>query len=246
MLHFIDRDNPKKLYIQLYEIMKGKIESGEWLVESQIPTEDELCRIYDVSKATVRLAVTDLVRQGYLKRQQGKGTFVCKRVIPEGLSMVTSFREIMLEAGVEFTTKVLAQTVMMPSDDLDIKLDIPDDRHIIYVKRLRLVDNEPVLLQETFIPHSLCPSLLEEDLENNSLHEILENTYGIRLTKVQDYIGIAYMDKKDCGLLELSKGCAALLLEQLFFSGDTQIKYTRSLKHPDRFKFFIELERKTL
>ncbi len=240
----IDRDNPKKLYIQLYEIMKSMIESGQWKVDSQIPTEDELCSIYDVSKATVRLAVADLVRQGYLKRQQGKGTFVCKRVIPEGLSMVTSFRELMLEAGVEFTTRVLAQTIMMPSDDLDIKLDVSDDQHLIYLKRLRLVDDEPVLLQETFIPHALCPGLLDQDLESNSLHEIIENTCGLRITKVQDFIGISQLDRNNCSLLELSVGCVSLLLEQLFFSGDTQIKYTRSFKHPDRFKFFIELERK--
>jgi GntR family transcriptional regulator len=92
----IDRDNPQKLYLQLHTILKGKMERGEWGVESQIPTEEELCRLFDVSKATVRIAVAELVREGYLRRQQGKGTFVCKRVIPEGLSMLTS-QEIMLE-----------------------------------------------------------------------------------------------------------------------------------------------------
>lgn len=243
-MFLIDRDNPKKLYVQLYEIMRDMIESGQWKVDSQIPTEDELCSIYDVSKATVRLAVAEMVRQGYLKRQQGKGTFVCKRVIPEGLSMVTSFRELMLEAGVQFSTKVLALTVMMPSDDLDIKLDMPDDQHIIYLKRLRLVEDEPVLLQESFIPRALCPALLDQDLENNSLHDILENICGLRITKVHDYIGISHLDRNNCSFLELSEGCVSLLLEQLFFSGDSQIMYTRSFKHPNRFKFFIELERK--
>lgn len=242
----INRDDPTKLYMQLYEIMRQRIESGEWAVDSQIPIEQDLCTIYDLSKATVRQAVAELARQGYLKRLQGKGTFVCKRIIPAGLSMVTSFRELMLEAGVKITTKVLALTIMMPSDDLDIKLDIPDDRHIIYLKRLRLVDNEPVLLQETFIPHHICPSLLDDDLENNSLHELLENKYGIRFTKVQDYISLSCPPPSECGLLELKEDCSVLLLEQLVFSGDTQLKYTRSFKRPDRFKFFIELERQSL
>ncbi len=246
MLNTINRDNPTKLYMQLFDIMKQRIESGEWAVDSQIPIEDDLCKIYDLSKATVRLAVAELVRQGYLKRLQGKGTFVCKRIIPEGLSMVTSFRELMLDAGVKITTKVLALTIMMPSDDLDIKLDIPDDRHIIYLKRLRLVDGDPVLLQETFIPHHICPSLLDDDLENNSLHDLLEKKYSIRFTKVQDYISISYPSPADCELLALKKECSVLLLEQLVFSGDTQLKYTRSYKRPDRFKFFIELERQSL
>ena len=139
--------------------------AGSGPVDSQIPTEEELCRLFDVSKATVRIAVAELVREGYLRRQQGKGTFVCKRVIPEGLSMLTSFKEIMLEAGVVFETRVLAQTVMMLTDELELKLDVPEDKHIIYLKRVRLVGEEPVLLQESYLPHAVCPALLAEELE---------------------------------------------------------------------------------
>jgi len=244
MEKLIDRENSQKLYVQLYEILKGKIESGEWAIDSQIPTEDELCKTYEISKATVRLAIAELARQGYLKRQQGKGTFVCKRIIPEGISMLTSFKENMLEAGINFTTKVLAQTVMMPTDDIDLKLDIHDDTHVIYIKRLRLVDNEPVLLQDTYIPHYMCPSLLDEDLENDSLLELLEKKYGIKITKVKDYIGIAYLNAEEGKLLGLPESSDALLLEQLFYSGETQIQYTRSIKRPDRFRFQIEFERK--
>lgn len=240
----IDRENPQKLYLQLYEILRRKIEAGEWPVNSQIPTEDDLCKTYGVSKATVRLAISELVRQGYLRRQQGKGTFVCKRVIQEGLSMLTSFKELMLEAGVSFTTKVLAQTVIMPVEDLDIKLDITEDKHIIYIKRLRLIDNEPILLQETYIPYYICPLLLEEDLESNSLLEILEKKCGMKITSVQDYIGITYLNEEEGRLLGLPEGSAALLLEQFFYSGKNKINYTRSIKRPDRFKLFIELERK--
>jgi GntR family transcriptional regulator len=243
MKAIIDRESHKKLYLQLYEIMKVKMESGEWEVDSQIPTEDDLCRLFDVSKATVRLAVSELSRQGYLKRQQGKGTFVCKRIIPEELSMVTSFRELMLEAGVQFTTKVLAQTVMMPTEDLALNLDVPEDKHLIYIKRLRLVNSEPVLLQETFIPRHICPQLLEENLETTSLQEIIQDHCGIPITRVQDYISIASLTRTECELLGLSSECVALMLEQLLFSRAAQISYTRSLKHPERFKFFIELER---
>ena len=62
---------------------------------------------------------------------------------------------------------------MMPTDDLDIKLNIPENKHVIYIKRLRTVDNEPVLLQEAYIPYHICPPLLNEDVANNSLFDIL-------------------------------------------------------------------------
>ncbi|MBI5665110.1 MAG: GntR family transcriptional regulator [Nitrospirae bacterium] len=241
----IDREKSQKLYVQLFELLKEKIEKGEWAVGTQIPTEEELCKKYEVSKATVRIAILDLVRQGYLTRQQGKGTFVCKRIIPEGLAMSTGFKELMLEAGVNFTTAVLAQTVLMPTDDLDVKLGIAENVHVIYIKRLRSMDNEPVLLQESYIPRHLCTLLLKEDVENNSLFDLLEYKFKIKITRVTDYIEIAYLTKDEGRLLGLKEGSPALLLEQHFYAGESQIMYMRSIKRPERFRFFIELERKT-
>jgi GntR family transcriptional regulator len=241
----INRDKPQKLYIQVFEILKKKIESGEWGVGSQIPIEEDLCKIYEVSKATIRLAVLELVRQGYLVRQQGKGTFVCKRVIPEGLTMSTSFKELMLEAGVAFSTQVLAQTVVMPTDDLDIKLEIQDDKHIIYIKRLRSIDNEPVVLQETYVPYHTCPSLLQEDIADNSILELFEIKYDIPITNVKGYIEVVYTKEDESRLLGLPDNSPALLLEQHFYSGDKQIMYTRSIKRPDRFRLSIEMQKKT-
>jgi GntR family transcriptional regulator len=240
----IDRENPQKLYLQLYGIIKGRIERGEWAVESQIPTEEELCRLFDVSKATVRIAISELVREGYLRRRQGKGTFVCKRVIPEGLSMLTSFKEIMLEAGVVFETRVLAQTVMMLTDDLDLKLDVPDDKHIVYLRRVRFVEGEPILLQDSYLPHAFCPTLLTEELERQSVLEFLEERCGVRVTRVRDYIEVTALSEEEARILGLPAGSPALLLEQYFYAGDAQVMYTRSIQRPERFRFFIELERR--
>jgi DNA-binding GntR family transcriptional regulator len=243
-MELIDRDNHQKLYLQLYEIIKKKIESSEWPVGSQIPTEEEICKIFNVSRATVRTAVMELVREGYLKRQQGKGTFIYKNAVSEGLSMLTDVRELLYEKGLNFNTNVLARTVMMPIDDLDVKLDIPKDKHIIYIKRLRLISNEPTLLQESYIPYHVCPLLLEEDVEHQSLFDIFEKKYGIKVTKVKTNIEITYLKTDEARLIGLPEASAAILLNQLFYSADTLIMYTRSIKRTDRFKLFLELERK--
>jgi len=244
IMELIDREDHQKLYMQLYEILKKKIESNEWPVGSQIPIEEDLCKIFNVSRATVRNAVMELVRQGYLKRQQGKGTFVQRNIVSEGLSMITSFREILFEKGLKFSTKVLARTVMMPIDDMDIKLRVPRDKHIIYIKRLRLIDTAPVLLQESYIPYHICPLLLEEDVETQSLFELLEKKYGIKITRVQNHIEVAYLNADEARLIELPEASVAILLNQYFYSGDTVFMYTRSIKRTDRFKFLMELQRK--
>jgi GntR family transcriptional regulator len=244
-MELIDRDDHQKLYLQLYEILRKKIESSEWAIGSQIPTEEELCKLFNVSRATVRTAVLELVRQGYLKRQQGKGTFIFRNMISEGLTMLTSLRELFFEEDLHFTTNVLARTVMMPVDDMDIRLNIEQDKHIIYIKRMRFIENEPVLLQETYIPYHISPLLLEDDIENNTLFDLFEKKYGIKITKVKNYIEISHLNEDEARLLSLTKGAAAVLLTQYFYSGETLVMYTRSIKRTDRFKFLMELERKS-
>ena len=240
----IDRDDHQKLYLQLYEILKKKIEGGEWPLGAQIPTEEELCKLFNVSRVTVRTAVIELVRQGYLKRQQGKGTFVYRNAVTEGLAMFTNIGEFLYEEDIPYSVKVLARTVMMPIDDLDSKLDISKDKHIIYIKRLRLNETEPVLLQECYVPYHVCPLLLEEDIESQSLFDLLEKKYGIKITKVKTYLEITFLKTDDARLIGLPEESPAILLTQYFYSGATLIMYTRSVKRTDRFKFFMELERK--
>ncbi len=243
-IDLINRNIHGKLYVQLCELLKNRIESGEWLLDTRIPTEEDLCKTYEVSKATVRLAVSELVRQGYLTRQQGKGTFVRNKINSGNVMMSTRSTEFMLEEGVKFSTQVLAQTVMMPVDDISAKLNTPEDEHIIYIKRLCTVDKEPVLLQEAYVPYHVCPYLLAEDITGNSLLDLFEKKFGLPITKLKDFIEVVTCKVVECNLLKLPEGSPALLLDQHFYSGDTQIMYMRSIKRPDRSRFTIEFEKK--
>jgi len=243
-MDLIDREDHQKLYLQLFTILKKKIENKEWSVGSQIPTEDELCKMFNVSRVTVRTAVMELVRLGYLKRQQGKGTFIFKNIFTNGIYMQASLREIFLEDYASLSSRVLAKTVMMPVNDLESKLDISSDQHIIFIKRLWTIQNEPVLLQEAHIPYHISPSLLENDIEQYSLLGLFEKKYGIKITNVKNYIEINYLKHDEARLLNLPEGTPASLLNQHFYSGDTPIMYCNSFNKSDRFKFFINLERK--
>ena len=245
-MKIIDREDHQKLYLQLYEILKKKIESSEWALGSQIPTEEELCRMFGVSRVTVRTAVLELVRHGYLKRQQGKGTYIFKNMASEGLTMLTNLRELLFDESLKFRTDVLARTVMMPVDDLDKKLNISKDKHIIYIKRLRFVEGKPVLLQDSYIPYHICPLLLEESIEEESLFDLFEKKYGIKITEIKNYIDAAYLNAEEARLLELSEGTCTVLLSQHFYSGETLVMHTRSVKQTGSFPFFIELERKNI
>lgn len=242
-MNTINRDKPKKLYVQVFEILKTKIENNEWPVGGQIPVEEELCKTYDVSKATIRLAVLELVRQGYLNRRQGRGTFVSERVVREDLAMSTSFKAIMPENDSGIETRILAQTVMMPVDDLATKLNIPDDKHLIYIKRLSARGDDPVMIQESFIPHSLCPQLLRDEIFGESLTDLLEQKYQIPIAKFVYGFDVVVLSQEESKQLSLPVGAAALLLEHHFFSSSQPIMYMRSVIKPGGIKYSIEFKK---
>jgi len=238
----LDREDHQKLYLQLYEIIKKKIEDNEWPVGSQIPTEEELCKIFNISRSTVRTAISFLARRGYLRSQSGKGTFVSRKFMSYAMTMLTSFREIMLDTGISYLTKVLAQTVMMPIDDLSTKLNISGDKHIIYIKRVTIVDNRPVISQEIYVPFHICRPLLEEDVEGSSFVEIFKKN-EINITQVKNLFDIAHLNAEQATLFDLPEDSPALLLDQYFLSGDTPVMYIRSIKRSDSVKFAFEFER---
>ena len=244
MKESINRDNHQKLYYQLYEIIKKNIEDKEWGVCSQIPTEDELCKMYDVSRATVRSAIAELVRDGYLYRQQGKGTFV-KQLTTDELVMLTSFHELMLEPGVEFSTEILAQTTIMPIGNIGNLLNISPDKHIIYIKRINVVDGKPVIIQEIHIPLHIGPDFLHENMAVNSLFDLFKN-YKIEITRVRNYFGITFLSAEEAQAFNLTEGAPTLLLNQLFFSGETPVMYIRSVKRQDSFGFAIEFKKSSM
>jgi len=244
-MELIDREDHQKLYLQVYEIIKKKIETNEWSVGSQIPTEGDLCKMFNVSRATVRTAVLELARQGYLKRQQGKGTFIKRNLLSEGFLMHMNMKELLVDYDEEPTAEVLVRTVMMPVDDLDIKLNISPDKHIIYIKKLWKIHDEPVILQEIYVPYHTCPLLLEDDIEHQSLFDLFEKNYGIRVTRVKNYFDLAYLDEAQNRIIG-SNGFPAMLLTQEYYSGDTIVAYSVSKKRPNRFQLFIEFERNVL
>jgi DNA-binding GntR family transcriptional regulator len=243
-MELIDRESHNKLYQQLLQIFKKRIEGGEWAVGSQIPTEQELCTMFNVSRSTVRIAVTELVHLGYLKRYQGKGTFVSRKSMHEGLTMQMNYKELLFEETVALEPAVLIRTVMMPVDDLDLILNISSDKHIIYIKKIHSLSTEPVFMQELYIPYHICPHLLEDSVEHCSLSELFESNYGIKITEVKNYIDLTYLKENEAALLRSSEGSVAVLLTQNFYSGETLIMYSRSVKKPNKLNLHIVVERK--
>ncbi|QER42625.1 GntR family transcriptional regulator [Thermodesulfobacterium sp. TA1] len=246
MVELISRDEHEKLYLQVFDILKRKIESGEWKPGKKIPTEEQLCKMFNVSRATVRNAVLELVRHGYLIRKQGKGTFVRKNFISEGLLMTTIFKKLWVEDESIFRKEVLAKTVIMPVGDLSKELGVFENKHIIYLRILWQSDNEPSILQESFVPFNICSHLLEEDVETQSIIDLFEKKYSIKITKVHNFFELNSLDKELAQFLQIAEDTPVILITQKVFSGNTVVLLNKFYKKNDKNKLFIAFQRQIL
>jgi len=236
----VNRDSQQKLYVQMYSIVKDKIESREWLAGSQIPTEDELCRSYDVSKATVRMAIAELVRNGYLRKQQGKGTFVCQALPDLGITMKTKLTEDMFGEGVISRKEVLVKGVKVPPDDVRNYLRSEGD--IYYLLCKRVVQGEPAYLEESFIPMDVVPDIEEVDLCQMPFYEMMQQRAAQKIQKVVQMIEISEMTSDAAAILKSGTGEPMLLLHRLLVGTDGKpLAYTRLMGDGKKYKLQTEL-----
>lgn len=238
----IDRLSQQKLYVQVSEIIEEKIALGEWPAGSQIPTEDELCIMFNVSKATIRMAISDLERKGSLKKKQGKGTFVISQTPDLGLAMKTRLTEDMFGEGVNVRKEILVKGAMEPTEDVREYLNSEDG--IYYVLCKRVVDGEPAYLEESYIPLSLFPGIEEQDICQTPFYDLIQQRAGKKISKVVQTIEVAEIRGDAASILKTDEGTPVLLLHRLLVSADgSPIAYTRLTGSGRKYKIQTELER---
>jgi GntR family transcriptional regulator len=241
----IDRNTPLPYYFQVKELLVEEVESGRWQPDQQIPSESELCEHFGVSRTVVRQALNNLVQDGFLYRHKGRGTFVAKPKIMESLAQnLSGFYEDMVARGLQPVTKVLEQTRVEASrkvaDHLGLSLGDP----VIKIDRLRFVNDEPLLLVVTYLPYEICPSLLEEDMNVQSLYALLEDKYGLKIVRGWRTLEAVAANEYEAHLLKVKVCAPLMLLNSVSYLADGRpIEYFHALHRGDRSKFEVALVR---
>jgi GntR family transcriptional regulator len=232
-------------YIQLLEILKGKVQQKDWLPGDQIPGEQELCALYRVSRTVVRQALREMELEGVINRRKGKGTFISLPKISEGLvQKLTGFYQDMVERGLKPVTKVLHQSVTPANEKVARFLKIQPGEQVIDILRLRSVNSEPIQMVTTYIPFEICPALATVDLTDRSLYEFLETECGVFIAKGRRYIEAVLAKENEAELLGIERGAPLIMLDSISFSeNDQPIEYYHALHRGDRSRFEVELLR---
>ncbi|MFO0754521.1 MAG: GntR family transcriptional regulator [Thermodesulfovibrionales bacterium] len=238
----VDRFNQEKLYLQLTRILREEIRSGEWAKGCRIPTEEELCKKYTVSKITVRQAIHNLVADGYLLKVQGKGTFVNSVLPAAGLAMKTRLTEEMFGEEVAVEKEVLLKEIRESAPDARSYLKTDDV--LYYLLCRRAVNGEPEYLEESFIPCRMLPDLESLDSARSSLYSLLQEKGLKKIFKVLQTVEVARVEGEWAKRLKAEEGGPVLVVHRLLLSSDgTPVAYTRFLGRSDRYKFQTEFER---
>jgi GntR family transcriptional regulator len=229
------------LYYQVEEDMRRRIDGHEWKVGEQIPTETELCRKYRTSRITIRQAVANLVSQGLLSRERGRGTFVRQPKVAAGARGLTSFTEEMRGLGLSAGSRVLSVRREPAAPDVAPKLQVEPGEDLVIVKRLRLGDDAPIGVQTAHLQASRFPGLENASLEGVSLYQYLQERYWLRPKEAEETFEVGPATKETARLLECRAGFCCFLVERVTYDEEGPFEYVNSLMRGDRYRIQLGL-----
>lgn len=230
-------------YAQIKEYILQKIHTGEWAVDSMIPTEMQLCEQFGVSRPTVRTALLKLVEEGHLIRVKGKGTFVTRpRILEESTVFIESFCKEMLERGYEITTEVL-ELRKVPSQE-PFK-EFLETETVIKLTRLRYVKASfregPIVLTTSYFSGEK-EFILEKDFENVSMTAVL-NENGCRRKNVEKEFSAVVLGAKECRLMGVEENSLGMQVKTISRNaGGKVVEITESLYPMSRNQFVLKLK----
>jgi GntR family transcriptional regulator len=240
----IDRSSPIPLYHQLSELLLNQIVEGQLRPGEAVPTEQELIESHKVSRITVRSAMAELERSGFVRREQGRGTFVAPPRIQRGIARLTSFSEEIVARGMHPDTRLLTLRRQPATGSEARTLSVEEGHTIWYVERLRLADSEPIALSTSHLNLPPPLGLTESELESeSSLWAILKGK-GMTFAEADRTIEAIPADDFQARLLQVSVDAPLLLVEAIVYATDgTPVEFSQVVARTDRYKYYLHVRR---
>lgn len=228
------------LYQQLYDTIMAKIRSGEYPVGAMIPSEAQLSKMYGISRVTVRSGIQRLCNDHILEKKHGKGTFVTMPVYMDTISEEGSFTKSCLKMGKTPSTRIISKGMVLAEPWVSSHLGVKEGEEVICIKRLRLVDGAPSIIEEDYF-HSELKVILKEDIEHNPLMDIIKKRTGKTAGSFNDVMDIRHATKEQGELLGCVTGTPLLCVSQSVLADQSQILYfNQQYIRTDIYKFTVK------
>ena len=239
----LDKQSPIPIYIQIEEQLKQQIQQGDFPVGTAISSERELTERFDVSRMTVRQAITNLVNEGLLYREKGRGTFVASPKVEQPLNGLTSFTEDMMARGMVPSSKMINFEILEPDSDIAVALQLAQGDKVYFVERIRFADDKPMAIERTYLPVERFPDL-DQNSFKGSLYAMIEKDQQLTISRATQLMEAGLVKKEDADLLHIKPPAAILMIERIsYLAGEMPFEVVRSTYRADRYKFTTDIQR---
>jgi GntR family transcriptional regulator len=217
--------------------LRQRIAVGE--IDQRFPTEQELVATYGVSRHTVREALRRLQDEGLLERRRGAGSTLVPLPLEQPLRSLYSLARSITAQGLHEHSDVRVLELRSAGTAGPV-LDVAESAPVVFLERLRFAGDEPLALEESWLPADLCTALLEADLGKGALYDMLAHTCGIHVTGGRELVRAALPATDERDLLALPDGEAVLLVERVALAGDRVVEWRHSMVRGDRYRLVAE------
>lgn len=239
----INKYSDVPLYCQLKNIIIRKIESGEYAADSQIPSEQELCGKYNISRPTVRQAINELTNSGYIYKEKGKGTFVSKAKSRIDIKNYTGFTDSILDSQIPGERSIISAEIIGSSGNLANIFNMPYNQKADFaeIKYLSRHNDEAFSLNTSYISLALFPSILEDVNSKKPSYDILRGKYPLIPSKSKSTLEVIYIDKVDAQYMQIQPGQPVIMIENILLAKNGQVvEYIKSKYRIDKCRLAFE------
>lgn len=230
----------RPVYVRLKDTIRAGIAAGEWKPGEAIPSERELCAAYGISRMTARQAIGDLVHEGMLTRQQGRGTFVAAPRFSQRLRFLTGFTADMAVRGITATSRVLELRIAPAPADVAVELGVEAGARLVFMERIRLADGRPVGLERAWLSVA-DPDALFAVAGTGSLYGSLAGL-DHHLVRAEQRIDAGLADERETRLLELGPGAPVLRTRRRSYDARGRtVELAEAAYRGDAYSFVSEL-----
>ena len=225
------------LYYQIQQTLLERIASGQLKEGDLLESEEELSRRYKVSRMTARQALQGLKARGYAVSERGRGTFVVQPKLSKSILVLTSFTEEIREKGITPSSRLLQQRIINPDAVLGERLKLSADDKILYLRRLRLADDEPLAIEESNIPLSRFPGIELIDFSGRSLYQTMHERYETHFGWADETVEALHATAQEARLLTIPKAASLLCISRTLMSVDgVALEFAVSRYRGDRYR----------
>lgn len=196
------------IYKRVYSNLRKQIQGGVYKEGELLPSENELSQLHQITRSTVRRALNQLETDGYIIKRQGKGSIVKANRRSLGILSIRGLSEIAGYTNMKASSKTLSSPRLQtwPKDFFHPLAEEEKTAGCIFLSRLRLVEQDPIMLEFTYVPNLNLPRLSSTKFINQSLFETLNKKYQIDITGAQQDIKAVLPTDQQGELLEIDPG----------------------------------------